>query len=89
MTQIETATNDDTSTPLAQRAGELADEAQGRIRAGLKESRATLLHLQESALARARAAGRVADDQLRDNPWRAVGVAAGIGLVIGLLLRRH
>jgi ElaB/YqjD/DUF883 family membrane-anchored ribosome-binding protein len=30
-----------------------------------------------------------ADDFVHRNPWEAVGVAAGLGLLIGLLIRRH
>lgn len=30
-----------------------------------------------------------ADDFVHRNPWEAVGVAAGLGLLIGLLVRRH
>jgi len=28
------------------------------------------------------------DEQVRKNPWAAVGIAAGVGLLIGLLLAR-
>lgn len=30
-----------------------------------------------------------ADDFVHRNPWEAVGVAAGLGLLIGLFIRRH
>ncbi|MBU3561395.1 DUF883 family protein [Polynucleobacter hallstattensis] len=30
-----------------------------------------------------------ADEFVHRNPWEAVGVAAGLGLLIGLLIRRH
>jgi ElaB/YqjD/DUF883 family membrane-anchored ribosome-binding protein len=30
----------------------------------------------------------VADDYVRENPWSAVGMAAAVGLVLGLLIRR-
>ena len=33
-------------------------------------------------------AGRQLDAQVRQNPWAAVGIAAGVGLLIGLLLAR-
>jgi len=33
-------------------------------------------------------AARGIDDQVRKNPWAAVAIAAGVGLVIGLLLSR-
>ena len=29
----------------------------------------------------------IADDYVRENPWSAVGMAAGVGLVLGLLIR--
>jgi ElaB/YqjD/DUF883 family membrane-anchored ribosome-binding protein len=37
----------------------------------------------------AREAVREIDAQVRGHPWAAVGVAAGIGLVLGLLLGRR
>lgn len=36
---------------------------------------------------KARQIGRTTDDCVRDNPWIAVGVAAGVGIVVGFLLR--
>jgi ElaB/YqjD/DUF883 family membrane-anchored ribosome-binding protein len=29
------------------------------------------------------------EDQIREHPLRSVAIAAGVGLVVGLLLRRH
>jgi len=36
-----------------------------------------------------RAAGRLADQTVHENPWRAIGLAAGLGFLVGLLVRRH
>jgi len=33
-------------------------------------------------------AGMEFDEQVREHPWTAVGVAAGVGLVLGILLGR-
>jgi ElaB/YqjD/DUF883 family membrane-anchored ribosome-binding protein len=33
-------------------------------------------------------AGKQLDSQVRENPWAAVGIAAGIGLLIGVLMAR-
>ena len=44
---------------------------------------------QAVALDKAKAAGRAADDYVHENPWRSVGIAAGAGLIIGLLIGRR
>jgi ElaB/YqjD/DUF883 family membrane-anchored ribosome-binding protein len=36
----------------------------------------------------AREAASEIDEQVRKNPWAAVGIAAGVGLLLGLLLGR-
>lgn len=38
---------------------------------------------------KAKAAAESADDFVHDNPWESVGLAAGVGLIIGLFIRRH
>jgi ElaB/YqjD/DUF883 family membrane-anchored ribosome-binding protein len=36
-----------------------------------------------------KAATRLADQTVRENPWRAIGLAVGVGFLIGMLARRH
>jgi ElaB/YqjD/DUF883 family membrane-anchored ribosome-binding protein len=43
----------------------------------------------DEAAAKARAGAGAAEDYVRDNPWQAVGIAAGLGLLIGLLIGRR
>ena len=44
----------------------------------------------ESDLAdKAKVVAEGADDFVRRNPWEAIGVAAGLGLLIGLFIRRR
>ena len=69
--------------------GSSATEARSRMTLRLQQAKDNLLQLQEAALARARAAGHAADDYVHDNPWTAVGTAAGIGLLVGLLIGRR
>ena len=73
----------------AGQAGEGAAELRDRVRASLARAREGLADVQETAFAKAREAGRAADDYVHDNPWRAIGIAAGFGLVIGLLIGRR
>jgi len=52
-----------------------------RIRARAEESvRAARARMKDSA--------EMLDDQVRDHPWSAVGIAAGAGLLLGILLGR-
>lgn len=76
-------------TTTAGEAGAGAAELRARLQEGLARARDTLADAQETALAKARAAGRAADDYVHDNPWRSIGIAAGFGLVVGLLIGRR
>jgi ElaB/YqjD/DUF883 family membrane-anchored ribosome-binding protein len=69
--------------------GEAVAGARSRMEARLDDAKANLLQLQQEAAQRAKAAGRAADDYVHEHPWQAVGVAAGIGLVVGLLIGRR
>jgi ElaB/YqjD/DUF883 family membrane-anchored ribosome-binding protein len=72
-------------------AGEGA-EAPGmsaRLDESLKAARERLEHLEDLVLQRSKAAAKATDSYVRANPWQAVGIAAGVGLLLGLLLRRR
>lgn len=73
----------------ADQAGEGAAELRGRVQGRLQQAKADLVHLQEVAVARVKAAGHVTDEFVHENPWKSIGVAAGVGLVIGLLIGRR
>ena len=73
----------------AGQAGEGAAELRAKVQASLASAREGLAQAQEAALERARAAGRAADDYVHENPWRSIGIAAGFGLVVGLLIGRR
>lgn len=59
-------------------------DAESLLQAAAAESGERL----EGAGDSAREAAREIEDQVRRNPWAAVGIAAGVGLVLGLLLGR-
>lgn len=64
-------------------------EVRGRIQTGLHLTRAKLAHLQEVAMGKAKDVGNATDEFVHENPWKSIGVAAGAGLLIGMLLRRR
>jgi ElaB/YqjD/DUF883 family membrane-anchored ribosome-binding protein len=59
-------------------------DAEALMRAAAAESGEHLRDVGDSA----REAASEIDEQVRSNPWAAVGIAAGVGLLIGLLLGR-
>lgn len=73
----------------ADEAGEGAADIRSRVQARMNQAKADLVHLQEAAVAKAKAAGHAADEFVHDNPWKSIGIAAGIGLVVGLLVGRR
>jgi ElaB/YqjD/DUF883 family membrane-anchored ribosome-binding protein len=73
----------------AGQAGEKAAELRTRIQERLAVAKGNLADAQAAVVDRAKQVGHVTDDYVHDNPWRAVGAAAGIGFIIGLLIGRR
>ncbi len=63
-----------------------ASELRARVQSTLDRAKSSLGEFQSVAVERAKAAGKATDDYVHDNPWQSIGVAAGVGLLIGLLL---
>jgi ElaB/YqjD/DUF883 family membrane-anchored ribosome-binding protein len=61
----------------ADQAGPKVQEVRARAEESLRVAREHLA-----------GAGAELDSQVRANPWAAVGIAAGVGLVLGILLSR-
>jgi len=73
----------------ASQTGEKIAAARTRAEETLRSARMRLSETSDDVAESARAAATAADDYVRDNPWQAVGIAAGIGLVVGLVLGRR
>lgn len=73
----------------ADQVGESAVGVRGRVEARLAEATRDLKHLQEVAVLRAKAAGHATDEFVQEHPWKSIGIAAGVGLLAGLLLARR
>ena len=73
----------------ADQAGEGAADIRSRVQTRLNQAKLDLTHLQEAAVAKAKAAGHAADEFVHESPWKSIGIAAGVGLVVGLLIGRR
>ena len=69
--------------------GAKADEARAKIRESLQGAKARLLAAEQSAVKHGEEAVAATEARIKENPWQAVGIAAGVGLVIGVLLARR
>jgi ElaB/YqjD/DUF883 family membrane-anchored ribosome-binding protein len=73
----------------ATQAGEQIAVARERIQDSLQQAKVKLAEADAIVRERAKQAARYTDEYVHENPWRAVGVAAGIGLLLGLILGRR
>jgi len=73
----------------ADEVGEGAAGLRSRVQARMNQAKVDLVHLQEAAAAKAKAAGHATDEFVHENPWKSIGIAAGVGLVVGLLIGRR
>lgn len=73
----------------ASQAGEKVVAARERIQASLATAKVKLGEAERAAVAKAKDAARATDEYVHDNPWQAVGIAAGIGVLLGLLIGRR
>ncbi len=63
--------------------------AQAQMQDRLLSAKSTLRHLQEATIHRVEAAGHATDRYVHDHPWHAIGLATGVGLLIGLWMDRR
>lgn len=70
-------------------AGDKVAELRSKVQDHLATARASLADAQAAMVDRAKQVGRATDDYVQDNPWRSVGIAAGVGLLVGLLIGRR
>jgi ElaB/YqjD/DUF883 family membrane-anchored ribosome-binding protein len=70
-------------------ASDKAREARKRATESVEQARARLDELEDELKRRAKAAADDANRYVRDNPWQSIGIAAAVGVVIGLILGRR
>jgi ElaB/YqjD/DUF883 family membrane-anchored ribosome-binding protein len=68
--------------------GEKADEVRHRGMRLLDTALAKAQDAQASALVAGKEMAASADDYVKENPWRAIAAAAGVGLLMGVILGR-
>ena len=62
------------------------DEMTDEIQAGIKSGKYSIEDIQRILSKKGKAAADATDQFVRENPWAALGIAAAVGCVVGLLL---
>ncbi|MFG6463335.1 YqjD family protein [Roseateles sp. DXS20W] len=66
-----------------------AKALRARIQERLSGAKEKLLDAQHDAIQRAKDAAVATDDYVHAKPWQAIGVAAAVGLALGVLIGRR
>jgi len=73
----------------AQTGGEKLTAIRAKAEQSLDAAKANMADAPASVLNKAKEAATAADDYVQDNPWRSIGLAASVGLIVGLLISRR
>jgi ElaB/YqjD/DUF883 family membrane-anchored ribosome-binding protein len=73
----------------AGQGGETMAAARAKVLESLSAAKAKMSDAEAALLARTKAAAKATDEYVHGHPWQAIGIAASIGVVIGLLIGRR
>ena len=65
------------------------ESARQRVQSAFEQGKEQWMQIQDQAVQYSKEAADNADKFVREKPWQAVGIAAAVGLVAGLLIRRR
>jgi|RhiMethySRZTD1v2_1073278.scaffolds.fasta_scaffold2777980_1 ElaB/YqjD/DUF883 family membrane-anchored ribosome-binding protein len=71
---------------LIEDANEVVKDIGSRVESGINNARAGLTRAQEAVNTQARYAADYTDQYVHDNPWKAIGLAAVVGLLVGVIV---
>ena len=73
----------------ASQAGEKVAAARVKIQESLDVAKVKLARVGEAGVDKAKEAARVTDDFVHEHPWKAVGIGAAVGMIVGMLISRR
>lgn len=73
----------------ANQGGEAVVNLRAKAEESLAAAKVKLADAQEALIEKGKVAAKATDDYVHEKPWHAVGIAAGVGLVVGLLIGRR
>jgi ElaB/YqjD/DUF883 family membrane-anchored ribosome-binding protein len=90
MSDIKTVLADaeDLLKQAASSTGERATELREKALARLKQAKDKAADVQVVVVEKGKRAARATDDYVHEHPWASIGIAAGAGVLVGLLINR-
>ena len=82
----------DAEALLAATTGDASEEVtrlRSRVSATLSQAKNGLIEAQAAVVDKAKVAAKATDEYVHDNPWKSIGIAAGVGLLIGAIIGRR
>ncbi|WP_180682485.1 DUF883 family protein [Tepidicella baoligensis] len=73
----------------ASQTGERITELRERMQDNLRNARHKMGDWEDAVRVKTREVARATDDYVHEHPWKSIGLAAGIGLIVGLLISRR
>jgi len=73
----------------AGQGGEAMAGVRAKVTESLSVAKAKLTDAEAAVVARTKAAAKATDEYVHGHPWQAIGIAASVGVVIGLLIGRR
>ena len=73
----------------ADQGGEAVAQIRAQAQDSLAQAKTNLMDVQDELTAKAKVVAADADAYVHEKPWQSVGIAAGLGLLIGLLISRR
>ena len=73
----------------ASAAGDRVTAARAKVEDSMRNAKVKIAAAEEAVVDRAKAAARATDDYVHAHPWKAVGTAAAVGVIVGMLIGRR
>ncbi|WP_293765010.1 DUF883 family protein [uncultured Aquitalea sp.] len=83
------ASTEDLLGAASDEGGEKARELRKRVAENLKVAKARLVEAEQVIVGKAKVAAKATDNYVHENPWKSIGIAAGVGFLLGMLVSRR
>jgi ElaB/YqjD/DUF883 family membrane-anchored ribosome-binding protein len=73
----------------ANQAGQEAVAARARIQQSLLNVKERMVDAEDAVIERTKLAAKITDEYVHENPWKAIGITAALGMIVGMLIAKR